>query len=122
MLAVLPLTMDAPASFDFAKETVTQLISLATAVIGVSVTFAKEVRSRITTGDRTLLFRSWSVLLASVVFGVWTLCALTGTLDGLKEGASGAGAIYEEQVIVPSVLQILSFLIGIGMLIRHATK
>lgn len=126
MLAILSVTMDAPASFEFAKETVTQLIGLATGVIGISVTFAKEVRSRVTNGERKLLFRSWSVLLASIVFGVWTLCALTGTLAGLSamsgSADGGAGAIYELQVSIPSVLQIISFLVGIGMLIRHATK
>jgi hypothetical protein len=111
--------MDAPASFQFAKETVTQLITLATGVIGISVTFAKEVRSRSKTGDPTLLFRSWIVLLVSIVFGVWTLMALTGSL---AEDNVSNGAIYEFNVRFPSAMQIIVFLVGIGMLIRHAAK
>lgn len=111
--------MDAPASFQFAKETVTQLLTLATGMIGISVTFSKDVRSRIKSGERTLLFRSWIVLLVSVVFGVWTLLALTGTLTQPKVSDD---AIYGFNVTFPSIAQILSFLIGVLMLIRHASK
>jgi hypothetical protein len=111
--------MDAPASFEFAKETTTQLIALATGVIGISVTFAKDVRSRLKTNDGTLLFRSWIALLVSVVFGVWTLLALTGSL---AQDNVAADAIYGGNVTLPSILQIFTFLIGIAMLIRHASK
>lgn len=117
-LALL-LIMDAPPSFQFAKETVTQLITLATGVIGVSVTFAKSARSRIRTGEHTLLFRSWIVLLLSIVFGVWTLLALTGTLAHNKISDD---AIYGLNVRLPSMLQIIAFVIGIAMLIRQASK
>lgn len=111
--------MDAPASFQFAKETVTQLITLATGVIGISVTFAKDVRSRSKTGDRALLFRSWIALLLSIVFGVWTLMALTGSL---AQDDVSQKTIYEFNVAFPSALQIIVFLVGIAMLIRHAAK
>src|SRR5215203_1671093 len=103
--------MDIPPSFDFAKETVTQLLTLATGVIGISVTFAKDVRSRITSTDRKLLFWSWALLLASVVFGIWTLMALTGSLAA---GNLDPKAIYENNVKLPSILQIGAFVLGIG--------
>jgi hypothetical protein len=111
--------MDAPASFEFAKETVSQLITLATGVIGVSVTFAKDVRSKVTSHDRKWLFRSWIALLLSVVCGVWTLMALTGTLC---KGTVPLDAIYESNITIPASLQIVIFLAGIGMLIKHAAK
>ncbi len=111
--------MDTPPSFEFAKETVTQLLTLATGVIGVSVTFAKEVRSKVTAYDRTWLFRSWIALLASVVCGVWTLMALTGTL---AKGTVPHDAIYGGNVTLPFVLQIIAFVVGIAMLVRHASK
>ncbi len=113
------MTMDAPPSFQFAKETVTQLLTLATGVVGISVTFAKDVRSRVTPHDRTWLFRSWVALLVSVVCGIWTLMALTGTL---AKGKVPDDAIYGGNVTFPSILQIGTFLIGIAMLIRHASK
>jgi hypothetical protein len=111
--------MDTPSSFEFAKETVTQLITLATAVIGVSVTFAKEVQSGVTPTDRKWLFLSWIVLLVSVVFGVWTLMALTGSL---ATGAVAADTIYELNITVPCELQVVFFVVGIAMLIGHAIK
>ncbi len=117
-VAVL-LVMDAPASFQFAKETVTQLITLATGVIGISVTFAKDVRERSKPGDRALLFRSWIALLLSIVFGIWTLSALTGSL---AHDDVSTDAIYRFNVALPSALQIIVFLIGIGILIWHAAK
>jgi hypothetical protein len=109
--------MDIPPSFQFAKETVTQLITLATAVVGVSVTFAKDIRSKITAHDRRWLFRSWVALLVSVVCGIWALMALTGTL---ANGEVPSSAIKGVNVKIPSILQILAFLAGIGMLIRDA--
>jgi hypothetical protein len=111
--------MDSPGSFQFAKETVTQLITLATGLIGISVTFAKDVRVRAKPGDRALLFRSWIVLLLSIVFGVWTLLALTGSL---AREIVPKDAIYGSNVTIPSMLQIVTFLVGIALLIRHASK
>lgn len=112
--------MDAPISFTFAKDAITQLITLSTGVIGVSVTFAKDINSGtgITASDRTLLRASWIVLLISIVFGVWALLALTGT----AATSSAPDAIYGLNVTFPTLVQIGAFLIGIGLLIRHASK
>ncbi len=111
--------METPSSFEFAKETVTQLITLATAVIGVSVTFAKEVQSGVTAADRKWLFLSWIALLVSVFFGVRTLMALTGSL---ATGAVAPNTIYELNIRIPCILQVVFFVVGIAMLIGHAMK
>lgn len=111
--------MDAPPSFVFAKETVTQLITLSTAVIGVSITFVKEFDGIAGLKGNRLLIRSWVVLLASIVCGVWALMSLTGTLarTGVEDSA-----IYRFNIALPSILQIALFLAGIGLLVRHAVK
>jgi hypothetical protein len=111
--------MPAPDSFEFAKDTVTQLITLATAVIGVSVTFSKDVQQTITPGHRRLLFSAWMVLLVSVFLGVWTLMALTGTLTKLPVAADG---IYGSNITIPCILQVLTFLGGIVLLMWHASS
>ena len=66
-------------SFQFAKEIATQLITLSSALIGVSVTFLKDFRS----DNLTPLRVSWGFYIATVICGVWTLMTLTGTLEGL---------------------------------------
>jgi len=110
--------MDAPPSFTFAKETVTQLITLATALIGVSITFTKDIRNGAAKFDRKWLFRSWIAFLVSVVGGIWTLMALTGALS--KDVVPHDP--YGSNIAIPYFLQIVTFLLGIGMLIRHASK
>ena len=111
--------MDAPPSFQFAKETVTQLLTLATALVGVSITFAKDVRVSVTTRDRKWLFLAWIIFLVSVICGVWTLMSLTGTLAQEKVAPD---AIYGSNITLPSMLQIIAFVGGIIMLIVHAAK
>src|SRR5687767_8802963 len=111
--------MDAPASFEFAKEVVTQVLTLSTGVIGLSVTFAKDINTAVTTVDRRWLRSSWIMLLVSVVFGVWTLMALTGTL---ATGTPADAAIYKSNITIPSTLQIVTFVAGLGLLVRHASK
>jgi len=80
--------VDAPATIEFAKETITQLIALSTGVTGVSAPFAKDFGNGRGSGA---LFISWIALLLSIVCGVWALKALTGTL---ARGTPTSDAIY----------------------------
>lgn len=111
--------MSAPDSFEFAKATVTQLITLATGVIGVSVTFSKDISVGVTARDRFWLFSSWIALLLSVLAGVWTMMALTGTV---VDPNVLPGAIYNSNIAIPCFLQVVTFVVGVGMLILHATR
>ena len=47
-----------------------------------------------------------------MVSGVWTLLALTGTLE--PEAEDTEASIRGRNVTLPSLLQIVSFLIGLG--------
>ena len=68
-------------AFDFARDTTKQLITLSTAIIAFTVTFGKDFLGKPDNFGRTLVVISWVGFLASVIFGVWTLLALTGTLE-----------------------------------------
>jgi hypothetical protein len=115
VLAILLVPrVDAPATFDFARETIVQLITLSTGVIGVSATFAKDFRNGRGAGA---LFVSWIALLVSIVFGVWALMALTGTLA--REPVT-SDAIYMGNITFPAMAQTVTFLVGIAALIWHA--
>lgn len=110
--------MDAPASFEFAKELTTQLITLSTAVIGVSATFAKDVSTNTSKPSRVLLYVSWIVFLVSLVCGLWTLGSMTGTLA--KVSPIKADSVYAPNIVVASLAQVLLFLTGVLLLIIHA--
>lgn len=98
-------------AFQFAQESVKQLITLATGVVGLSITFAKDFVKTVPSA-RYVALSSWGAFLFSVVFGLWALLALTGTLDG---GPSVPLSIRGRNVTIPTTLQILFFVIGLTL-------
>lgn len=98
-------------AFDFARDTTKQLITLSTAIIAFTVTFAKDFLGETDDFGRLLVIVSWVSFLVSVIFGVWTLLALTGTLE--SENENEKISIRGRNVTVPSLLQIISFLVGL---------
>ncbi len=106
-------------AFDFARDTTKQLITLGTAIIALSVTFSKDVLGVPDSWQKDLLVGSWLMFLLSVFFGVWTLLALTGSLEPQAEDeAKAQGArpsIYGFNVKLPSLLQIGAFLIALAL-------
>ena len=93
-------------AFDFAQESTKQIITLSTGVIALTITFSKDFATS-TSGVRVIALWSWVFFLLSVLFGLWTLLALTGSL----EPASGEArpSIRGRNVTLPSALQILMF-------------
>jgi hypothetical protein len=66
-------------AFQFAKEVSTQLITIASALIGISVTFIKDFRADAVGWLRA----SWLFYIASILLGILAMMALTGTLESL---------------------------------------
>lgn len=101
-------------AFEFASNSVKQLITLSTGIVALTITFAKDILHGVSLGPRALLIGAWLVYLLSITFGVWTLLALTGSLE--PEGADPQNwpraSIRGKNVKIPSVLQVLSFLLG----------
>ncbi|MCK1741250.1 hypothetical protein IVA80_10315 [Bradyrhizobium sp. 139] len=94
-------------SFQFAKEIATQLITLSSALIAVSVTFLKDFRS-----DNLKPLRiSWGLYIAAIVCGVWTLMTLTGTLEGLSAPGKTFAA-FADSTRVAAAAQIIFFIAG----------
>jgi len=108
-------------AFQFAKEVSTQLITLSSALIGLSVTFIKDFQSE----SPGWLRASWLLYIASIVFGVLALLTLTGTLETLALPASAFGGFYPSTRITAGA-QIVSFVLGTVCLIvfgwRHGLK
>jgi len=102
-------------AFDFASETTKQLITLSTALIALSITFKGNFSN---TENQSLLLLCWISFFVSVLFGIGTLMALTGTLEKCTEDSENPVklSIYGANVKRPSFLQILFFLIGLLLL------
>jgi hypothetical protein len=101
-------------AFDFAQETSKQLITLATAIIGLTITFAKDFVGSVHGFPRLLAVLSWALLLASVAFGLLTLMALTGSLEPAA-GGSTAPSIRGSNVTAPAIAQVLLFFLGLSI-------
>lgn len=101
-------------AFDFASDTTKQLITIATALIALSITFLDSLGG---SGSKVILLLCWIALFLSVLFGVATLMALTGTLEKCTEKDDPIPlSIYGLNVKRPSFLQILFFLLGLFLL------
>ena len=107
-------------AFDFARDTTKQLITLATGIIALEITFLKEFVKPTNTDAQIYALISWLAFLFSVVCGVWTLMALTGTLEA--EDETVPVSIRGANVRIPSIFQILSFLAGLTMTVIFGVK
>lgn len=92
-------------AFDFASDTTKQLITLATGVIALTITFSKDFLGTVPADAKGFATWAWFAYLFSILCGVWTLLALTGTLE-----STAAPSIRGWNVRLPSILQILAFL------------
>ena len=107
-------------AFDFAADLAKQLITLATGIITITITFAKDFLPRGATPDaKRWAMCAWYAFLISIVCGVWTLMALTGTLEQ-KTGTTRPISIRGANVTMPAALQILFFLAGLLLTIAFA--
>jgi hypothetical protein len=108
-------------SFDFAADLVKQLITLSTAIIAITVTFAKDIF--VVSGSCAFewLFAAWIMFFICIFFGIWTLMALTGTLNPIKQSQHSL-TIQGVNCRVPASLQILTFLLGLAFTITYAIK
>lgn len=101
-------------AFDFAQETTKQLITLATGVLALTLTFMKDIASSAPGSARVYVEWGWGVYIASIVFGVFTMMSLAGNLErpGQVEGSPGQArqpSIYRPNIVLFSILQVVTF-------------
>lgn len=107
-------------AFEFAKEVATQLITLSTGIIALTITFSKDFLRSSSSGARRLAVAGWAFYFWSLIFGVWTLMALTGNLEPI-EGAPIL-SIRSSNISIPATLQVVSFLVGTAITIIYAVR
>ena len=106
--------------FDFASDLTKQVITLASGIIAVTVTFNNGFVSADSTPKSAVLFLmlSWGFYLLSIIFGIISLMALTGQLqraatsvEETKENAH-TPRINVFNIRVGSGVQLISFLLA----------
>ena len=108
-------------AFDFAQDVTKQVLTLATGIIAVTITFFKDFALHAPGAAKALMAWSWVLYLASVIFGLWTLLALTGTLQPLRAGRK-TPSINGANVRIPALIQLAFFLAGLIMSVIAGIK
>jgi hypothetical protein len=96
-------------SFDFAADLAKQLITLSTGTIALTTVFSRDFVALAKDVKIWALF-AWIAFLISIVFGIWTMMALTGTLGD----PSTTAKVYRFNIIF--------FLIGLVLAILFGSK
>lgn len=107
-------------SFDFAADVSKQLITLSTAIITITITFSKDVLGGVAE-NRYWLLAAWIVFIFTILCGIWTLMALTGTLEPIDNNDNGT-SINGKNIRLPAILQILSFIVALALTITYGFK
>ena len=98
-------------AFASAADTSKQLITLATGVIALEMTFIKDVIATPGLLARSALALSWIMFLLSVVAGVWMLLAITGSLGGSQ--TLTPQTISNDNIRIPAMIQITLFVFAL---------
>ena len=115
------LNEKAKKAFEFASETTKQLLTLSTAIIALTITFSKDFVREVPSAAINFLVWSWLGYLLSILFGIWTLMALTGTLQPKRTGGKPPN-IWGTNVTRPAGLQVLSFVAGLALTIAFGIR
>jgi len=111
------------AGFESANDLAEQLITLATGILALSVTFAKEILNNSAPVITWPLKLAWVTYLLSICFGIWTMMALTGMIFKVTENPDAYRSVtYGANVGIPAFLQILMFILGTALLIVYGAK
>jgi hypothetical protein len=99
-------------AFEFAQETIKQILTLSTGIIALTVTFLKDVLPKGT--DTSLLEWAWGTYLGSILFGLIALMTLTGTLGDSSGDINRGGvrAVAGAQIVLFFVALLLTILFG----------
>jgi nitrate reductase NapE component len=114
-------------AFDFAQEAIKQLITLATGVLALTITFLKDVIKKAPAGSLPWLQAAWILYLVSITFGVFALLNLSGVLERPGEDKSSppnplTPSIYRSSIRMFAIVQIIAFLVAVGLTITFGFK
>jgi hypothetical protein len=98
-------------AFDFAQEATKQVVTLATAIIALTVTFVNDIAGEGAVIE--LLYVAWGFYLVSVACGLATLLMLAGNLERPHQGDTPS--IYAPNTKGAARVQIATFVVALGL-------
>jgi hypothetical protein len=101
-------------AFDFAQETTKQVLTLASGIIAITLTFLNGKLAAYKGSTATWLEIGWCLYLASILFGIGALMALSGNLERPNKPNEPAKppSIYRGNIRTPASLQLLAFFLA----------
>ena len=106
-------------AFDFAADSTKLLITLSTGIIALTITFSKDFIGSEVTYPIWPLITAWILYFLSVLFGIFTMLSLTGSLLPMKMNFDKIDehekkvSINEKNITFKSSVQILLFLLAL---------
>lgn len=103
-------------AFDFASDITKQLITVAAAIVTLTVTFSKDTP----VPARAWAYWAWFGFLVSIILGFAALMSLAGELQPkLGPGVAAVGnanpSIWKKNITLFSIAQMLVFLVAVGL-------
>jgi hypothetical protein len=102
---------DAVKQFEVAIDVSKQLLTLATAVITLTITFSKDILGGATHGPRPLLALAWLFFFLSILGGVWLLYAANGSISQMDQRRR---EIFDSNTAIPMGIQQICFVLALG--------
>jgi anaerobic selenocysteine-containing dehydrogenase len=93
-------------AFEFAQETTKQLLTLATGILALTITFLHDLAANAPSWSVYVLAVGWFAYLVSVIGGVMTLMTLTGNVGNTSCD------VYEQNTKATAKAQFLAFIAG----------
>ena len=113
-------------SFEIAKLVVSsaqalaqQLITLSTVILALTITFTKDIVRSAPQSPMWLLQLAWADYLLCIIFGIWAMSALTGTLAPTPSSGIAPSLTIGSNVRLPAGLQVITFIVGIILIIIY---
>lgn len=110
-------------SFEFAHEAIKLIITLGTGFLALTVTFLNNYVGDRTVYAKSFLLAGWFFFFVTIISGIWTILAITGTLDLLSRTKNKEIIhINNWNIKLPATITVLFFLLGIISFIVFAAK
>ncbi|MGK7896188.1 MAG: hypothetical protein AB4372_21890 [Xenococcus sp. (in: cyanobacteria)] len=95
-----------------------ELINLSSAILVLSIAFVNNILKESKLCDRSLLSVSWIFYLLTIIAGIWTRMAITGSL---ADGPKPMGTM-ESNIRLPAAIQIILFVMATLFFLVFAIK
>jgi hypothetical protein len=103
-------------------DLIKHLITLSTGILALTITVWKDFANQQAANAKIWAVYAWIAFAISVVVGTWAMMALTGSVSRAANSGATSVDVYSSNIRVPVFLQILSFLVGLGLAITFGVK